>query len=67
MLENADRLLNALCEMPMLDRQVIELRYLQDMSEREIGMLLGLSMNDVQTRLFRARWNLAQKLQSVNV
>lgn len=67
MLENADKLLDALRDMPALDRQVIELRYLQDMSDREIGMLLGLSLNDVQTRLFRARWNLAQKLQGVHV
>lgn len=67
MLENVDRMLSAIQSLPAMERQVIELRYLQNMDEREIGMLLGADADTVQSRLFRARWNLAQKLQEIHV
>ncbi len=46
--------------MPATYRQVVVLRYFQELSSAEIGSLLGQPIPAVRMRLYRARQRLAQ-------
>ena len=56
-------LLRAIEALPALYREPFVLRHLQDWSYAEIGDLLGLSVETVETRLVRARRLLRESLQ----
>ena len=58
-LENQD-LRNLLEQIPAQDRAAIVLRYWYDVSDEEIGQMLGMSVSAVKSRLFRARKALAK-------
>jgi RNA polymerase sigma-70 factor (ECF subfamily) len=60
--ENA-RVRRALLELGELDRQVVMLRHWSDATYEEIASALGLTVSAVQSRLFRARRELAKKLR----
>jgi RNA polymerase sigma-70 factor (ECF subfamily) len=53
----------ALLALPANYRAVIELRHFQELSYAEIGAALGLPLSDVKSHLFRARKQLAQRLE----
>jgi RNA polymerase sigma-70 factor (ECF subfamily) len=57
-----DQLLEAIRTLPLAARQVITLA-LEDMSNREIGAVLGLTENNVAVRLSRARTLLRTRLR----
>jgi RNA polymerase sigma factor (sigma-70 family) len=48
--------------LPRRQRQVVVLRYLADLSEREVAQLLGLSTGTVKTHLHRAAVTLRGRL-----
>jgi RNA polymerase sigma-70 factor (ECF subfamily) len=54
----------ALSSLPPHYRAVIELRHYQELSYAEISTVLGLSMSEVKTHLYRARRALAARLRS---
>jgi len=54
---------DAVLRLPGMYREIILLRYDQDMKIREIGETLGLSPNSVSTRLRRARALLEKELK----
>lgn len=54
----------ALAELPDEQRQVIELTFLDGLSYREIGEILGCPENTVKTRMFHARRKLRKLLES---
>lgn len=56
--EELHRLLENL---PAQDRAAIILRYWYDVSDEEIGQMLGMSVSAVKSRLFRARKSLAKE------
>lgn len=47
-------------QLPAPDRAAMILRYWYDVSDEEIGQMLGMSVNAVKSRLFRARKSLAK-------
>lgn len=47
--------------LPSQDRAAIILRYWYDVSDEEIGQMLGMSVSAVKSRLFRARKSLAKE------
>lgn len=55
---------NALLELPLQYRLVIELRHYQDLSYEEISTTLQIPISDVKSHLFRARKILAEKLKA---
>ncbi len=61
--EEAERVWQAIQELPPHYRAVIELRHFQDLSYAEIGEVLGIPLNHVRTHLHRARKALAQRLR----
>ena len=58
MLED-QQLRSLLSTLPAQDRAAVVLRYWYDLSDEEIGQMLGLSVSAVKSRLFRARKQLA--------
>lgn len=60
--EDSQRILQALHSLPLKYREVIVLRYLQDLSYTEIGNILELSPGTVKVRLHRAREQLKKML-----
>ena len=50
-----ERVRAALARLPARFRQVLHLRHLEERSREEIAGLLGLTVNGVNTRLYRAR------------
>jgi RNA polymerase sigma-70 factor (ECF subfamily) len=61
--ELRETLLRAVEALPALYREPFVLRHLEDWSYAEIGELLGLSVETVETRLVRARRLLREMLQ----
>lgn len=61
--EIRETLLRAIEALPALYREPFVLRHLEDWSYSEIGELLGLSVETVETRLVRARRLLRESLQ----
>jgi RNA polymerase sigma-70 factor, ECF subfamily len=49
------------------EREIVMLREYEQLSYAEIGALLGLAVNTVRSRLFRARTALKEQLRSVKV
>lgn len=62
--EQWDRLRAAIRALPPHYRAVIELRHFQELSYAEIAEALGISLGNVKTYLFRARKQLARRLQA---
>ena len=56
-------LLQAVQALPVIYREPFVLRHLEDWSYAEIGEVLGLSVDTVETRLVRARRLLRESLQ----
>lgn len=52
-----------LTALPPQDRAAIILRYWHDLSDEEIGQMLGMTVSAVKSRLHRARRHLAQRWQ----
>ncbi len=61
--EQQRELLSRLRELPDHYRQVIVLRFLEELSYEEISELLDLPMGSVKTRIFRGREMLRQRLR----
>jgi RNA polymerase sigma-70 factor (ECF subfamily) len=55
----------AVKRLPQRDREVIVLRYFEEMPLEEIGRVLGTRVNAVEVRLHRARAKLEQRLRGV--
>lgn len=53
--ERRERLRGAVADLPARDREVIVLRYLEQMDVAEVGRVLGLRRGAVEVRLHRAR------------
>jgi RNA polymerase sigma-70 factor (ECF subfamily) len=53
----------AILALPVHYRAVIELRHFQELSYADIGEALGLPLSDVKSHLFRARKQLAERLE----
>lgn len=64
--EDLTHLASSLAELPLSQRTALVLREWQGLSYEEIAMELGLTESAVEAVLFRARRNLAKKLQYVN-
>lgn len=60
--ERAQKLRDALEELPPQMRRCVELRLYQDLKYREIANLLGISIETVKAHLFQARQHLKEKL-----
>ena len=60
--ERSEAIRDAILELPVEYRVVIELRHFFDMSYREIAEAVGLPLSDVKSHLFRARKLLAERL-----
>src|SRR5262245_1728188 len=58
--EAAEKLLEAIRELPRKLRDPLLLRHSKDLSYREIARILGISENAVQVRVFRARRKLRE-------
>jgi RNA polymerase sigma-70 factor (sigma-E family) len=63
-LDEADRLWNALTELPRRQRQVIALRYYLDQTEAEIAGTLGVSRGSVKKHASRGVAALARRLEA---
>jgi RNA polymerase sigma-70 factor (ECF subfamily) len=57
------RVRQALSQLDAIDRDVLMLREFDELSYAGIGALLGIPINTVRSRLFRARLALKEKLQ----
>ena len=55
----------AVARLPMPDREVIHLRYVEGMGVPEIARALGLRPRTVETRLYRARRRLGHLLEEM--
>ena len=58
---------DALEKLAEQEREILMLREYEQLSYAEIGTLLGMPINTVRSRLFRARTALKEQLRSVNV
>ncbi|MFE8700459.1 sigma-70 family RNA polymerase sigma factor [Cytobacillus sp. FJAT-54145] len=56
--ENRESLINAVIKLPAKYREVIFLFYIQELSQKEIADVLGITINTLKTRLRRAKSNL---------
>jgi len=54
---------NLIRELPVNQRHVIILYYYQNLSYKEVAEVLNISINSVESRLYRAKQNLAKKIQ----
>ncbi len=52
-------------ELPENHRQVIILYYYQNLSYKEMAEILNVSISSIESRLFRAKKNLAKKLEKI--
>jgi len=70
--EEASLLQDSVLVLPMLkeltheDREVVELFYLNDMSVREIALIISVPIGTVKSRLHRARAQLKHKIVNLN-
>jgi RNA polymerase sigma factor (sigma-70 family) len=51
--------------LPLVQRQVLTLRYMMDMSNREVGEVLGRSPSEVRVLHFRAVGFLRERMEAV--
>jgi RNA polymerase sigma-70 factor (ECF subfamily) len=61
--ERRHHVLQALQRLPMVHRQILILREFEELSYQEISQTLGISVQAVKSRLFRARADLEQILK----
>ncbi|HEV7283049.1 MAG TPA: RNA polymerase sigma factor [Pirellulaceae bacterium] len=61
--ERTERVRGEVAALPRRDREILMLKYAEDLSYREIGDRLGLSVSAVEARLHRARMRLRTKLR----
>ena len=61
--ERNERIRGEVAALPRRDREILLLKYAEDLSYREIGERLGLSVSAVEARLHRARMRLRTKLR----
>ena len=57
-----DRMLDALAELPVVEREVLALFYLQELTLQQIADALDVPQGTVKSRLFRARRLLRERL-----
>jgi RNA polymerase sigma-70 factor (ECF subfamily) len=62
-LDDVLRVRQAMAELDLIDRDVLMLREFESLSYHEIAAALGIPLNTVRSRLFRARMALKEKLQ----
>jgi RNA polymerase sigma factor (sigma-70 family) len=60
--ETSQRVRDAVGRLPLRDREVIVLFYLEDFSVAQIAQLLGVKNNAIEVRLHRARQRLKTQL-----
>lgn len=60
--ERQRKVAEALAELPEEDRTVLALKHMEGLSYKEIGEITGFTVSAVESRLFRARRALAEKL-----
>lgn len=63
--QRADRVADALTELPEEQRLIIEMAYMQDMAQTEIAKRLSLPLGTVKSRMRLAYAKLKQKLEEV--
>ena len=61
--EDAARIHRALAELPVEQREVLALRFLEDLSYEEIGLVLGCPLGTVRSRIYYAKRALKQLLE----
>lgn len=61
--ERADRVRSEVAALPRRDREILSLKYAEDLNYRQIGERLGLSVSAVEARLHRARLRLRSRLR----
>jgi RNA polymerase sigma-70 factor (ECF subfamily) len=61
--ERADRVRGEVAALPRRDREILLLKYAEDLNYRQIGERLGLSVSAVEARLHRARMRLRSRLR----
>lgn len=57
---------SVLQELPEVSRQILSLKYLDNLSTREIAEALGIPVGTVKSRLFHARERLTQRIERKN-
>lgn len=63
--ETSDRVLKAVAELPEQYREAVVLKHVENLSYREIARLTGATESAVESRLFRARQMLKEKLKDL--
>ena len=63
--EIMERVVDAIDHLPAHEREVTELYYLDELSQREIGARLGIPAKTVKSRLFSARARLRRRLMEM--
>ncbi|MBI2900973.1 MAG: sigma-70 family RNA polymerase sigma factor [Planctomycetes bacterium] len=63
--ELREKILSTVGRLPRIYQQIILLRHLRRMSYREMGDFLGLPVATIESRLYRARLMLKEKLQDL--
>lgn len=58
---------HALSQIPAKDREIIHLRYFEELSSEEVAAILGCSTNNVYVKVHRALSKLHQKLATMGV
>lgn len=61
--ERADRVRGEVAALPRRDREILLLKYAEDLNYRQIAERLGLSVSAVEARLHRARMRLRSRLR----
>lgn len=63
----SDEMLNALNQLPEIQRSIMQLRDVEGYSYKEIAEMLKISDQQVQVYLFRARVNMKKHLKNYNI
>ena len=65
LVQRADKVADAMVELPDEQRQIIELAYMHDMPQSEIAKRLSLPLGTVKSRMRLAYAKLKQKLEDI--
>jgi len=60
-----EKILSTVAQLPKIYQQIILLRHLRRMTYREMSDFLGLPVATIESRLYRARLMLKEKLQDL--